>query len=475
MDLQQLLLLTASEPLNVRIDSRRVCPGDVFVALEGTSVDGHDFIGQAVRAGAGYVVCQKPIQTDSAVRVEVADTARAGGLLAQASAGYPASKMTNLAVTGTNGKTTVAYLVRSILNAEGKCGMLGTIEYDSGDEVFDAPLTTPDCLTVADMTAKMVRGGCEYSIAEASSHALSQDRLAGIDFLAAAFTNLAGDHLDYHGTTEGYLAAKMKLFTNLSPDAVAVINKQSDYARRIAEETPAKLLYYAVDEPAEVSAKVESMTGRGSEFELAYQGRVARVNSSLVGNFNVSNCLAAAGLCLAAGLELEQIAAGLSMPVTIPGRLEKVSEGGDFSVIVDYAHSDDALRNVIETLRPFCTGRLIVVFGAGGDRDKTKRPRMARVAEELADIRIVTSDNPRTEDPERIIEDILTGFGDAARRSVHVQPDRRKAIRQAIEKARKGDVILIAGKGHETYQQIGTERIEFDDKKVAADFLRKSQ
>ncbi|MBN2272324.1 MAG: UDP-N-acetylmuramoyl-L-alanyl-D-glutamate--2,6-diaminopimelate ligase, partial [Sedimentisphaerales bacterium] len=330
---------------------------------------------------------------------------------------------------------------------------------------------------VAQMTADMVANGAEYMVIEASSHALSQNRLAGVEFKAAAFTNLTGDHFDYHKTEEDYLAAKTRLFAGLAPNAVAVLNKQSPHAELIAEQTKARILWYAIDAEADIAAHIESMDTGGSNFSLKYAGLTAKVKSPLLGLYNVSNCLAAAGLSLAAGFDLETVARGLSSPQAVPGRLEQVVWPGDFTVLIDYAHTDDALKNVLTTLKPLCRGRLIVVFGCGGDRDRTKRPRMARVAEEYGDFVVVTSDNPRTEHPEDIISEIVTGFANAptiddGRRTKIVEPDRKKAIQLAIQYAGKNDIVLIAGKGHETYQIIGTKKSHFSDRETAQECLK---
>lgn len=474
MTFDDLLAVVSSDASpKVRTDSRLVRQGDIFVAIAGSAADGHRFIDQAVANGARYVVCQdRDHRSASAVTVVVENSARAAGLLAQASRGRPASKLTNLAVTGTNGKTTVAFLVHACITYAGKrCGLMGTVVYDTGLGVTPASLTTPDPLTIAQMQHGMVEAGAEYMVIEASSHALSQDRLAGIDFRAAAFTNLSGDHLDYHKTEEGYLAAKTRLFTSLRPDGTAVLNRHAPQSETIARQTRARLCWYAVDEPADITAHVESMTVAGARFTLEHDGRRAEVVTPLLGAYNVANHLAAAGLCLAAGFDLPTVAAGLSSLKAIPGRLEKVG-ADEFSVLVDYAHTDDALQNVLTTLKPLCKGRLIVVFGCGGDRDKTKRPRMANVAQRLADMVIVTSDNPRTERPEAIIEDIVAGFRSGTSEAIEIEADRRKAIERAIQKACKDDVVLIAGKGHETYQIIGTEKIHFSDKEVAQQCLR---
>jgi UDP-N-acetylmuramoyl-L-alanyl-D-glutamate--2,6-diaminopimelate ligase len=474
MTIEELLSLVPSEnPPQIQIDSRVVKDGDVFVAVKGTVYDGHDFIGQAIANGAKYIVCERNTQHEAVV---VKDSAEAAAILAQAATGNPASKLTNLAVTGTNGKTTVAFLVRSCIRQAGeKCGLIGTVIYDtcSGRD-REAALTTPDCLTIAAGQQEMVKNGAKFMVIEASSHSLDQNRLARINFKAAAFTNLSGDHLDYHKTKEEYLAAKTKLFSALSANSVAVLNIESPEAEHIAAKTPAKVLWYGVDKNADLIAHIESMDINGAVYSLEYVGRSAIVRTPLPGRYNIGNHLAAAGLCLAVGFSLETIAAGLSALQAIPGRLEKVSWNGPFSVLVDYAHTDDALMNVLETLKPLCKGKLRVVFGCGGDRDKTKRPRMAGVAEQLADIVYVTSDNPRTENPEAIIDEILAGFKNKDSQTIKVQLDRAKAIKLAISNACKDDIVLIAGKGHETYQIIGRDKIHFSDKEIAAKCLKKS-
>jgi UDP-N-acetylmuramoyl-L-alanyl-D-glutamate--2,6-diaminopimelate ligase len=473
MEFKELLNLISSDSApGVCIDSRLVKAGDIFVAVKGTACDGHDFIEQAIADGAEYIVCRQGKSSVETITVD--DTSEAAAVLAQARCGNPASQLTNLAVTGTNGKTTVAYLVRSCIRKAGhKCGLMGTVVYDTcSGEGSQASLTTPDCLTIAAAQQGMVRNGAEYMVIEASSHALSQNRLAAINFRAAAFTNLSGDHLDYHKTKEDYLAAKTRLFSSLSLDAVAVLNKQSPESETIAKQTNAEILWYAIDEQADITAHIESMDIDGTAFTLEHANQSVAAKISLLGRYNVSNSLAAAGLCLAAGIDLETIADGLSAQQTIPGRLEKVDAVVDFSVIVDYAHTDDALKKVLSTLKPLCKGKLSVVFGCGGDRDRTKRPRMAKVAGRLADMAIVTSDNPRTENPDDIINDIVAGFDEPDSQAVLIEPNRKRAIELAIESAGEGDIILIAGKGHETYQIIGTQRFDFDDREIAREFLK---
>jgi UDP-N-acetylmuramoyl-L-alanyl-D-glutamate--2,6-diaminopimelate ligase len=460
-------------PLRVCCDSRMVQPGDVFVAVPGTKSDGHEFIGQALRQGARYIVCQKPVPVDKGIElILVQDSADALGQLAQAAYGQPSSQLTNLAVTGTNGKTTTAYLVRSVLNnASQRCGLIGTIQYDMGDQIIDAPLTTPDPLTIAAAARRMVDHGARFMVIEASSHALDQRRLAGISFTAAAFTNLTGDHLDYHKTPQEYLAAKTRLFTGLPVHGLAVLNADSEASGQIARQIRHRVLWYSVRREADIMAEIETMDSTGSEYSLVFRNIKEKVQTPLPGLHNISNHLAAAGLCFAVGLDVPTVAAGLSALQAVPGRLEPIlcgqADEAGIRVFVDYAHTDDALQNVLSTLRPLCEGRLVVVFGCGGDRDKTKRPRMAQVAQALADWVIVTSDNPRTEEPGTIIEDIVKGFTDRFRQTVMIEPDRRTAIRTAIHSGKPGDIILIAGKGHENYQIFGTQKIHFSDQEEA--------
>jgi len=482
-------LISSKNAPRLCADSRLVKAGDIFLAVKGTIYDGHSFIDQAIANGAKYIVAEKykadhePPTTNHEVII-VDDSTKAAAFLSQAARGNPASQLTNLAVTGTNGKTTVAFLVRScIQNAGQKCGLIGTIFYDTGSVSSQADLTTPDCLAIADKQQQMLKAGLKYMVTEASSHALAQNRLAGIKFKAAAFTNLSGDHLDYHKTKADYLKAKTKLFQSLPPDATAVLNKQSPEAKQIAEKTTAKILWYAVDEQADLTAHIESMDVNRTVFVLKYrESRVtsheSRVKTPLLGRFNVGNHLAAAGLCLAAGFDLETIAVGLSALQGVPGRLEKVSCSGHeppvtSHIFIDYAHTDDALKNVLLTLRTLCKGKLRVVFGCGGDRDRTKRPRMAKVAEQLADFIIVSSDNPRTEETMAIIEEIVAGFENPHSQKITIEPDRKKAIELVLKVAAKDDVVLIAGKGHENYQIIGKQKFDFSDKDIAEEFLKK--
>ncbi len=468
---------SVSGPL-VRIssDSRDIQPDDCFVAIRGIAIDGHKYIPQAIKQGAKYIVCEAvdpKIATDTSSECVIVDDSRkALALLAQAALGYPANELTNLAVTGTNGKTTVSWLVHSIItHAAQRCGLVGTILYDNGIHRTNASLTTPDSTLIARLCRELVDSGGKYLMLEASSHALSQQRLAGICFAGAAFTNLSGDHLDYHGNEEDYLAAKTKLFEGLLSHATAVLNRHSSACETIAQKTDARILWYGLEgSGADLTAKVLHKDASGTRIELAFEDQRAEVFSRLIGSYNVLNILAAAGLCLSADFELDAIATGVEKLTHVPGRLEPVENDKGITILIDYAHTDDALANVLNNLRPLCSGDLILVFGCGGDRDRTKRSRMAGVAQQYCDRVIVTSDNPRTEDPDQIIEDIIVGFN--KKESKHtIEPDRRRAIEIALQEAEKGDVVLIAGKGHETYQIIGDTRIDFEDAAIAREFL----
>ncbi len=491
MDFEKLiLLLCLPNAPQLRTDSRLVKKGDIFIALKGTLCDGHDFIDQALENGAAYILCEHPPQhqfSQTALNwCWVEDSSVAAAALAQASFGKPSEKLTNLAVTGTNGKTTVAFLLSSIIRSAGKkCGLIGTVFYDTGQLLSEANLTTPDCLTIAHHQAQMLKAGAKFMVIEASSHAIDQNRLAEISFKAAAFTNLSGDHLDYHKTKQNYLDAKAKLFENLTPHATAVLNAQSPEAMQIAKRTKARILFFAIDAPANLTAHIESMDITQTTFTISCERKQQKVKTPLLGKYNVENHLAAAGLALAAGLDLKTITVGLSALKSIPGRLEKLDSTAPFTVIIDYAHTDDALTNVLSTLKPLSPKKLIVVFGCGGDRDRTKRPRMAKAAEKFADCIIVTNDNPRTENPHQIISEIVTGFEKgpcitssdlrdtqyAIRNTIIIQPDRKKAVALAIRLAQKDDTVLIAGKGHETYQIIGKTKFHFSDKETALDCL----
>lgn len=466
----------------VTCDSRAVRPGWCFVAVRGSRCDGHDYVGEAAARGAAVLVVQRgrPAgQVAGTAVVQVADTLEALARLAAEHTGLAVRQRQGLlrvvGVTGTNGKSTFCYLVRSILRQAGRrAALLGTIEYDLVCRQVPAPLTTPGATELASLLVEAADAGAGFAVIEVSSHALSQRRTDGVAFEVAAFTNLTRDHLDYHGDLAAYLAAKKRLFDGLSPEATAVVNADDGSAEAIIRDCRARLLRYGFGE-CEVAAAIRSSGADGSVFELALPAGRVTVRSPLLGRHNVANAMAAAAATTAIGVDVEDVRRGIEAVASVPGRLQRVEfPGSPVSVLVDYAHTDDALRNVLQAVRSFAENRpLTVVFGCGGDRDRTKRPLMARAVQALADKIIVTSDNPRTEDPRAIVAEVVAGFDAAHRKRVAVLVDRREAIERAIAEAQAGEVVLVAGKGHEPYQEIRGRRFAFDDRQVAGDALRK--
>jgi UDP-N-acetylmuramoyl-L-alanyl-D-glutamate--2,6-diaminopimelate ligase len=456
-------------------DSRRVSPGAVFVALRGRNADGVEFVPQAVASGAAVVVAEQPATTTAVPWVVVKDARRAMAYLAAEFFSHPSREMRVVGVTGTNGKTTTSYLISAMFEAAGiPCGLMGTVTYRVGDRSFDATRTTPEATELQELLRQMASAGSGACVMEVSSHALALRRVDGTRFAAGVFTNLTRDHLDFHENMEAYFVAKRRLFEMLPADAPALINADDSRAPALVEAA-ALPLTYGINKPADVSPGPLSFSLEGLDFDIRLPQGVVRARSSLVGKPNVYNILAAAGTTAALGVPLEAIEEGLQRLPGVPGRFEVVSRpGDDITVVVDYAHTDDALRNLLETARPMAARRLISVFGAGGDRDRTKRPLMGLVAARLSDVVVITSDNPRTEDPARIIDEVKRGAEPETRQShaeVLTVVDRREAIVQAVRAASAGDVVLIAGKGHEKYQEIGTRIHPFDDVAVAREAL----
>ena len=445
-----------TEVTSLVCDSRQAGPGACFVAIAGTRDDGHRYIPAAVAAGCSAVICQDHAAAPDVPTAVLADTRQAVGPLAQALVGWPARKLITVGVTGTNGKTTVTWLLRRSLEMAGhRAGLLGTIRYETGPRTLAAQTTTPDPIALAEMMAEMVADGRTHLVMEMSSHALDQHRAAGIDFAVGVMTNLTGDHLDYHGTMEEYLSAKLELFRSLAPTAAAIVNRDDPAGDVFAEASAAPITWYGLSPAADVQGRIERIDIDGTGFAIVTAAGETPVATPLIGRHNVFNCLAAASAAVALGVDLDTVASALADVPHIPGRLERVPTDRDFAVFVDYAHTDDALVNVLSSLRPVTDGRLIVVFGCGGDRDRTKRPRMARAAQTHADRIVITSDNPRTEDAQAIIDEIAAGLDRSGLARSRIEPDRRTAIAAALDLAEAGDVVLIAGKGHETYQIIG--------------------
>lgn len=461
----------------VAYDSRTVRPGDVFVALKGLKADGAAFAGQALERGAAVIVAEVPPPPGVAQPwIQVADARLSLALLAAELYRHPSAEMQVVGITGTNGKTTTAFLIASIFDAAGiRCGLLGTVGYRIGDEIRPAAHTTPEAPDVQQLLREMVERGCGACAMEVSSHALSLRRVDGTTFAAAVFTNLTRDHLDFHPDMEAYFQAKRRLFELLPPGAPGLINNDDPRSAALAD-TCSHPITYGVNRPADISPGPLSLSLSGLAFDVRTPRGTLHISSRLVGRPNVYNILAAVGTATALGMPFDAIERGVAGLHGVPGRFEVVSKSDDeITVVVDYAHTDDALRNLLETARTLTGGRLITVFGCGGDRDRTKRPLMGAVAGRLSDLIVITSDNPRGEDPLRIIEDIQRGITADTRRDSSQRlltiADRREAIHQAIDQARPGDVVLVAGKGHEKYQVVGHQVLPFDDVAVARDAL----
>lgn len=464
----------------IAYDSRQVEPGFLFVAIKGLKADGHEYINEAIKKGAAAVVMQQkralPPGTTWAL---TPDTRYALALLSARFYGYPSSKMKIIGITGTNGKTTTASLVAAILDAAGqKTGLIGTIHNRIGERILPVKHTTPESLDLQRLLAEMADEGVKACVMEVSSHALALHRVAGCEFDVAVFTNFTQDHLDFHANMEEYLEAKLRLFKNLAlpgekkEEKYAVVNIDDTRAAQITGATGVPVYTYGIKESADVRAENIQLKTGGVRFTARGRWGQRPLNLKITGMFNVYNALAAFTTAAALGIPLETIAGALASAGGVAGRFELIDLGQDFAVIVDYAHTPDGLENILKAAGDITTGRLVTVFGCGGDRDRTKRPLMGEIAARYSDYVVITSDNPRTEDPLRIIGEIEKGVRlSADERDFTVEPDRRKAIRAALGTARPGDVVVIAGKGHEDYQIIGTEKFPFDDRLEAAKAL----
>ena len=460
------------------MDSRRVVPGNLFFALPGLRTDGASFLDEAVSRGASAIVAQRmPAHPPSKVTFIQVEDARA--MLARVSQRYyrfPDREMSVVGVTGTNGKTTVTHLIRHFLNGNERVGLLGTISYDLGARTVPSYRTTPESLDIFGMLAQMRDAGCRNAVMEVSSHGIAQQRVLGLEFGAAVFTNLTRDHLDFHKTFEAYFEVKTRLFTGgVGPvPRIAVVNLDDPYGERlaakIASEVPSvRLVTFGENPRAQVRAENLALNFRDSSFGLSWPGGAADVESPLIGRYNASNVLAAVATAWGLGRDPASLVPRIRDFKGVPGRMERIEEGQPFNVLVDYAHTDDALKNALGMLRAITPGRLLVVFGCGGNRDRTKRPRMVQAVQEFADHAFATADNPRSEQVERIFDDMRQGVADPAR--ITWINDRRRAISLALDSAREGDSLLIAGKGHEGYQEFADTVIPFDDRQVVRELI----
>jgi len=456
---------------NIAYDSRRVQRNGMFVALRGEKSDGHEFIGQAIEKGASVIVAEREEQNPRATCLVVENTRTALADFAATFYGHPGRKLKLAAVTGTNGKTTTFLIKHICENAGLRCGLIGTVRYEIGERVLPAIRTTPESLDLQELLAQIVNAGCKAAAMEVSSHALAQDRTRGLEWNVAVFTNLTQDHLDFHGTMKSYFESKMKLFTGLGSQKkkrkpIAIVNIDDRYGEQLLDKIDKRVavITYGMGMRSDFRASNYRVESSGTSYQLDARGKSYLVRVPLIGRFNVTNSVAALAAANALGINLRDAVFSLGRSPQVPGRLELVPAKRQFQVFVDYAHTPDALANVLKTLRELEPHRLIAVFGCGGNRDRQKRPLMAETVDRHADYAIITSDNPRKENPDTIVAEIEKGF-----RSTHYEKivDRTQAINRAIELARPRDVILIAGKGHENYQEFADHTIPFDDIQVA--------
>jgi UDP-N-acetylmuramyl-tripeptide synthetase len=457
-------------------DSRRVTPGSLFAAMAGATRKGDDFIDDAVARGARVVLLEQGGRARFSGKhpgvyfAEVSDPRAAFREIVEKIYGRPSRKVRVMGVTGTNGKTTITYFLESIIAVAGKrSGVVGTVNSRVGGKVVPSKNTTPGFLDNQIFLDGLVRAGVEYAVMEVSSHALAQGRVDQIDFCSGIFTNLTGDHLDFHGTMANYFEAKTRLFRSLAPQACAVINNDDDYGRRLSGLTRAWKISYGLKSPADVQAQIQSFDLAGTRFRVDFFGKSIDLKTHFIGYHNIYNILAAFAAGIGEGFSPEVLKRGIESLAFVPGRLERVDCAQPFAVFIDYAHTDDGLKNVLECLKEVPHKRLIVVFGCGGDRDRTKRPRMGRVASELADISILTSDNPRSEEPSAIIQEIVPGL---TGKNYEIVVDRSEAIARALKLAQPNDIVLLAGKGHETYQVLKDRTIDFNERDIVTGILK---
>ncbi len=458
----------------ITCNSKEVEENFIFVAIKGNRADGNNFIPEAIDKGARVIIAQTPplkaVSLKQTCFITVDDTRQALAVLAAEFYHHPGAKTKVVGITGTNGKTTITYLIEAVLKEAGfQPGVIGTINYRFKDKVIPSKNTTPGPVELQSMIGNMLEEGVDYVIMEVSSHALDQKRTQGINFSSAIFTNLTQDHLDYHISFEDYFQAKARLFQALSSASFAVINHDDAYGRRLKGLTPAEVITYGIDGQADVVARDIATDIKHTEFLLSSANLETHFKTQLIGRHNVYNILACAAWALKQGLDLKKTKSALEEFRVVPGRLERIDFSGDFFVFVDYAHTEDALKNVINSLRQVSRNKIIVVFGCGGERDKTKRPKMGYIVSQLADFSIITNDNPRSEDPQRIIEEIKQGI---RKDNYCLIPDRRQAIEKSLSLAKAGDVVLIAGKGHEDYQIMGNSTVHFDDREAVRECLK---
>jgi len=455
-------------------DSRFVAPGDLFLAVRGYSVDGHLFINNAIRSGAKAIVAESNFEApETVIKILVKDTRKALSVIASNFYGHPSERLKIAGITGTNGKTTITYILENIIKCSGcEAGVVGTVSHRIKDRVIPSKNTTPGVRDLQKMLREMVEGKVEYAFLEVSSHSLDQGRVEGIEFDAAVFTNITSEHLDYHRNMEDYFKAKAKLFYSLKKDGFAILNADDEKVISLKDSLADNILTYGFSEKADVRAENVRLSLEGSAFKVRTPIGTFDIDTKLVGRHNISNILASVAVSHVFGVDINAVKEGVDSSIGAPGRLERIDQGQPFMVFVDYAHTEDALKNILTLLREVGRRRIITVFGCGGNRDKTKRPAMGKAACSLSDDVVITSDNPRFEPPECIIFDIEKGIeGQFSNYSVEI--DRRVAIEKALRMADADDVVVIAGKGHEDYQVIRDKVMPFSDRSVVIDILKK--
>lgn len=463
-----------TEILGLSLSSGSIEPGFLFAALKGMKADGHDHIPDAAARGAAAVLSERPPDSSALPWIQVENGRRSLALCSANFYGHPSRRIKVVGITGTKGKTTTTYILESILKAAGRTpGVIGTIAYRGPGLEHPAERTTPEAPDLQKMLCTLIEHGASDCVMEVSSHSLSLCRVDGIDFTASVFTNLSGDHLDYHVSMENYFAAKKKLFDTGRQKQIAVINVDNPWGRKLQAATRLGVISYGLEAPALVRAASHRFSDHGMELNIEYPGGRMDITSPLLGKPNLYNILASVAAALALKITPRDIKSGVHSLQGVPGRFQNIPNNRGVRILVDYAHTDDALRNLLETTRELAPRRILLVFGAGGDRDKTKRPRMGKVASALADWTILTSDNPRSEDPMMILKDIESGMEWSGGRNYEVEPDRRKAISRALLLAKPGDVVLVAGKGHEDYQILKDDVIHFSDSEVITEILNR--
>lgn len=462
----------------VQINSQQIREGNVFIAIHGSKSDGWEYIEDAINHGATVIISEHPgkAATNKATFIQVEDAHYAAGIISSNFYETPSKDLPIIGITGTNGKTTTAFLLRAIFqHAQKRTGMIGTVKYETGMREIPADRTTPSAIEIQRLLREMLKNDCYVAIIEVSSHSIDQQRIAGTNFNIGIFSNLTSDHINYHKTLEAYFETKASFIRSLPTNAFAILNTEDKYSKRLIHDKEIKCckLTYGLSEDADIRAEIDTLSLDGATFTMHVGTKTFSVRTTLTGRYNILNILAAVAAAYVHGIPINLIIEAIEAGVYVPGRLEEIETKRKIKVLVDYAHTEDALYNVLNCLKDIAGKNIITVFGCGGNRDTSKRPAMGKIATQFSKQTIITNDNPRTEDPNKILGDILAGIPDDA--NIIIEPDRDKAIKKAIDVATDGDIVLIAGKGHETYQDFGNRVVPFDDRLTAKKHLLESR